>query len=85
MAEFCCAGAWWRVEISDFCLLATALCCLAIAVDEYSDWLQHCLMNIHAKIITGSIARAVKTFIQSRLKVKYKDCRSALGRGSMSK
>jgi len=50
-AEFSCEGAYWRVEISDFCLPATACCCLAITVDECSDWLQHCLMNIHAKII----------------------------------
>jgi len=37
--------------ISDFCLPATACCCLAITVDKCSDWLQHCRMNIHAKII----------------------------------
>jgi len=40
-----------RMEISDFCLSATAYCCLAITVDECRDWLQHCLMHIHAKII----------------------------------
>jgi len=27
------------------------LFCLAFTVDKYSDWLQQCLMNIHAKII----------------------------------
>jgi len=26
-------------------------CCVAITVHECSNWLQHCLMNIHAKII----------------------------------
>jgi len=26
-------------------------CCVAIAVHECSDWLQHCLMNINAKIL----------------------------------
>jgi len=26
-------------------------CCVAITVDEYSDWLQHCLMSINAKIL----------------------------------
>jgi len=41
----------WSVEISDFCLPATACCCVAITVDECSDWLQHCLMNINAKIL----------------------------------
>jgi len=46
------AGACWRAEISDFCLPATAACCLAITVHECIDWLlQHCLMNIQAKII----------------------------------
>jgi len=34
-----------------FFLPATAGCCMVITVHEYSDWLQHCLMNIHAKII----------------------------------
>jgi len=38
------------VEISDFC-------CLAITVDECSDWLQRCLMNIHAKIISFHFRR----------------------------
>ena len=32
-------------------------CCLAITVDECSDWLQHCLMNIHAKIILFHFGR----------------------------
>jgi len=49
--EFSCAGAYWRVEISVFCLPATACCCLTITVGKCSDCLQHCLMNIHAKII----------------------------------
>jgi len=44
-------GVQLRVEISDFCLPETACCCLTITVDECSDWLQHSLMNIHAKII----------------------------------
>jgi len=39
------------MEISDFCLLATAYCYLTITVHECSDWLQHCFMNIYAKII----------------------------------
>jgi len=26
-------------------------CCVAITAHECSDWLQHCLMNIHAKIL----------------------------------
>ena len=45
------AGGGWRAEISDFCLPATTGCCVAITVHECSDWLQHCLMNIHAKIL----------------------------------
>jgi len=32
-------------------MLATAGCCAAITVLECSDWLQHCPINIHAKII----------------------------------
>jgi len=31
-----------------FVCRATAGCCLAITVDECNDWLQHCLMHIHA-------------------------------------
>jgi len=34
-----------------FVYWATVGCCLAITVDKCSDWLQHCLMNIYAKII----------------------------------
>jgi len=52
-----CAGTCWRADISDFCLPATAACCLTITVHECSDWLQHCLMNIHAKIILFHIRR----------------------------
>jgi len=48
---FSCAGACWRMEIPIFYLPATACCCLAITVDKCSDWLQHCLINIYAKVI----------------------------------
>jgi len=51
MGGVSCAGACWRAEISDVCLPATAGCCVAITVHVCSDWLQQCLMNIHAKII----------------------------------
>ena len=51
MGGVSCVGASWRTEISDFCLPATAGCCVAITVHECSDWLQHCLMNIDAKSI----------------------------------
>jgi len=51
MGGVSCAGACWHAEISDVCLPATARCCMAITIHECSDWLQHCLMNIHAKII----------------------------------
>jgi len=37
---FSCAGACWRMEVSVFCLPATACCRLAITVDKCSDWLQ---------------------------------------------
>ena len=51
MGGVSCASACWRAEISDVCLPAMAGCCMAITVHKCSDWLQHCLMNIHAKII----------------------------------
>jgi len=51
MGGVSCAGACWHAEISDFYLPVTAGCCLAITVREGSDWLQHYLMNIRAKIL----------------------------------
>ena len=53
MGGVSCAGAYRGAEISDVCMVclpATAGCCAAITVHECSDWLQHCLMNIHPEL-----------------------------------